>query len=72
MIDESIHREGQVFCFNKSNSIMMFDSVFLIVGRVFHEESNQEMWRVLNLRTGDESCFSEDFLKIKEQSSRIA
>jgi len=72
VIDKSIHREGQVFWFAMSKSIVVSQGVFMIVGKMHHEESNQEVWRVIELETGEESCFSEDFLKIKEQSSRIA
>jgi hypothetical protein len=72
VIDKSIHREGQVFWFAMSKSIVMPQGVFLIVGRMHHEESNQEVWRVVELETGEESCFSEDFLRIKEASSRCA
>lgn len=71
MIDRNIHREGQVFCFEKTKSIVMPGGTFLIIGKTYHEESNQEMWRLVDLSTGEESLFSEDFLKIKE-GSRLA
>lgn len=68
MIDKNAHREGQVFWLKTR----IKTHVFLIVGRTFHEESNQEVWLALELETGDESCFSEDFLRIKEKSARVA
>jgi len=66
VIKRDIHREGQLFWFVKTGN------VFLIVGRVHHEESNQEVWNAVDLRSGEETVFSEDFLKIKEKSSRFA
>ncbi len=66
------NREGQVFWFKTNKHKPNALNVFLIVGRTFHEESIQDVWRVVELETGEESCFSEDFLRIKEASSRFA
>lgn len=74
MIDRSVHREGQVFWFrvgvDKIDPTSL--NIFLVLGKTYHEESNQEVWLVLDLETGEENYFSEDFLRIKAASSRYA
>ncbi len=62
-------REGQtfLFCVVKTG----YKKLYLIVGSIFVEECGFECWRAVNLSTNEETVFSEDFLKIKEKSSRL-
>jgi hypothetical protein len=62
-------REGQTFALRVVKSGVK--KLYLIVGTVHDEECGFEVWRAVNLFTNEETVFSEDFLKIKEKSSRL-
>lgn len=62
-------REGQTFLFRSFKTSV--EKLYLIVGWVFVEECGFECWRAVNLLTNEMTVFSEDFLKIKENSSRF-
>lgn len=62
-------REGQTFALRVVKSGVK--KLYLIVGTIHHDECGFEVWRAVDLYTNTETVFSEDFLKIKEKSSRV-